>query len=230
MEVKKNPQADLERHKSTFTQIGLVVVLGFMLIAFNWTTKERSVGDLGVVVAIDLEEEMIATEREEEPEPPPPPQEQQQQDVIEELIVVENTEDVASIDIDTEATEHTMITQTEIKVQAEEIVEDEPEIFLVVEEQPEFPGGYEEMMKYLHSNTKYPQIAKENGISGTVWINFVIDSKGKITKIKVARSVDPVLDAEAVRVVQSMPQWKPGKQSGRAVHVNFSLPVKFILQ
>lgn len=231
MEVKKNPQADLEQHKSTFTQIGLVVVLGFMLVAFNWTTKERSVGDLGVVVAIDLEEEMIATEREDEPEPPPPPEEQQQQqDVIEELIVVDNTEEVASINIDTEATEHTMITQTEIKVQAEEIIEDEPEIFLVVEEEPEFPGGMQALNEYLASNTKYPQIAKENGITGVVYVNFVIDSKGKVGKIKVARSVDPLLDAEAIRVVQSMPQWKPGKQSGRAVHVSFNLPVRFVLQ
>ncbi|HOG19921.1 MAG TPA: energy transducer TonB [Salinivirgaceae bacterium] len=230
MEVKKNPQADLEQHKSTFTQIGLVVVLGFMLIAFNWTTKERSVGDLGVVVAIDLEEEMIATEREEEPEPPPPEEQQQQQDVIEELIVVENTEEVASINIDTEATEQTMITQTEIKVQAEEIVEDEPEIFLVVEQEPEFPGGMEALNKYLQTNMKYPQIAKENGISGRVWLNFVVDDKGKISKIKVVRSVDPALDAEAIRVVQSMPQWKPGRQSGRAVYVSFNLPVNFVLQ
>ncbi len=228
MEIKKNPQADLERNRGIYTQIGLAVVLGLLLVAFNWTTKERSIGDLGIVVAIDLEEEMIATERDDKPEPPPPPP-PPQQEVIEELTVVENTEDVASIDINTEATEQTMIVQTDIKIR-EEVIEEEPEIFLVVEEQPEFPGGYTELMKYLQTNMKYPQIAKENGISGKVWINFVVDDKGNIIKIKVAKSVDPTLDAEAVRVVENMPKWKPGKQRGKSVYVNFNLPVNFVLQ
>lgn len=228
MEVKKNPQADLERHRTTFTQIGLAVVLGLLLVAFNWTTRERTISDLGVVVAIDLEEEMIATERDEsKPEPPPPPP--PQQDVIEELTVVENDKEVASIDINTEATEQTMIVQTEIKIK-EEVIEEEPEVFLVVEEQPEFPGGYAALMNYLKQNMKYPQIAKENGITGRVWLNFVVDDKGNIIKIKVVKGVDPSLDAEAVRVVQGMPKWKPGKQRGKSVYVSFNLPVNFVLQ
>ncbi len=228
MEVKKKPQADLERHRSTFTQIGLAVVLGLLLVAFNWTTRERSISDLGMVIAIDLEEEMIATEREEKPEPPPPPP-PPQQEVIEELTVVENDEEVADVNIDTEATEETMITQTEIKIR-EEVIEEEPEIFLVVEEQPEFPGGMASLMKYLQQNIKYPQIAKENGISGRVYVNFVVDDKGKITKIKVVRGVDPALDAEAIRVVENMPMWKPGKQRGKAVYVSYNLPINFVLQ
>jgi protein TonB len=228
MEVKKNPQADLERLRSTFTQIGLAVVLGLLLVAFNWTTRERSIGDLGLVIAIDLEEEMIATERENKPEPPPPPP-PPQQEVIEELTVVENDEDVADLNINTEATEQTMIVQTEIKIR-EEVIEEEPEIFLVVEEQPEFPGGMAALMKYLQQNIKYPQIAKENGISGRVFVNFVVDDKGNITKIKVIRGVDPALDAEAIRVVENMPRWKPGKQRGKAVYVSYNLPINFVLQ
>lgn len=228
MEVKKNPQANLERLRGTFTQIGLAVVLGLLLVAFNWTTRERSVGDLGQVIAIDLEEEMIATEREEKPEPPPPPP-PPQEEVIEELTVVENDEEVADIDINTEVTEETMIVQTDIKIQ-EEVIEEEPEIFLVVEQQPEFPGGMGALMKYLQQNIKYPQIAKENGVSGRVFVNFVVDDKGRITKIKVLRGVDPALDAEAVRVVESMPTWKPGKQRGKAVYVSYNLPISFVLQ
>jgi protein TonB len=228
MEVKKNPQADLERLRSTFTQIGLAVVLGLLLVAFNWTTRERSIGDLGQIIAIDLEEEMIATEREEKPEPPPPPP-PPKEEVIEELTVVENDEDVADLNINTEATEQTMIVQTEIKIR-QEVIEEEPEIFLVVEEQPEFPGGMASLMKYLQQNIKYPQIAKENGISGRVFVNFVVDDKGNITKIKVIRGVDPALDAEAIRVVENMPRWKPGKQRGKAVYVSYNLPINFVLQ
>ena len=228
MEVKKNPEASLERLRGTFTQIGLAVVLGLLLVAFNWTTRERSVGDLGQVIAIDLEEEMIATEREQKPEPPPPPP-PAQESVIEELIIVDNKEEVADIEINTEATEETMIVQTDIVIQ-EEVIEAEPEVFLVVEQQPEFPGGIAELMKYLQNNIKYPQIAKENGVSGKVFINFVVDDKGKITKIKVLRGVDPALDNEAVRVVENMPPWKPGKQRGKAVYVSYNLPISFVLQ
>ncbi|MDD2562767.1 MAG: TonB family protein [Salinivirgaceae bacterium] len=211
-----------------FTTIGLAVVLGMLLVAFNWTTRERSVGDLGQVIAIDLEEEMIATEQEQKPEPPPPPP-PPQETVIEELIVVDNKENVADIEINTEVTEETMIVQTDITIQAEE-TEDEPEVFLVVEQQPEFPGGMASLMKYLQSNIKYPQIAKENGVSGKVFVNFVVDNKGNITKIKVLRGVDPSLDSEAVRVVENMPRWTPGKQRGKAVYVSYNLPISFVLQ
>lgn len=228
MEVKKNPKANLEHLRSTFTTIGLAVVLGMLLVAFNWTTRERSVGDLGQVIAIDLEEEMIATEREQKPEPPPPPP-PPQETVIEELVIVDNKEDVADIEINTEVTEETMIVQTDITIKAE-VIEEEPEVFLVVEQQPEFPGGMESLMKYLQNNIKYPQIAKENGVSGKVYVNFVVDDKGNITKIKVIRGVDPSLDGEAVRVVEGMPRWKPGKQRGKAVYVSYNLPISFVLQ
>ena len=108
---------------------------------------------------------------------------------------------------------------------------DEPakqEIFTIVEQMPVFPGGEGELMKYLQKNIKNPAMAKENGITGTVYCQFVIDVEGKVTDVKVVRGV-PGLDGEATRVIKSMPPWKPGKQTGKAVPVQFTLPIKFTL-
>jgi protein TonB len=111
-----------------------------------------------------------------------------------------------------------------------EIAQEEEPVFQAVEQMPTFPGGTEEMMKYLSKNTQYPQTAAENGIQGTVFVQFVVDKNGRITDVKVIRGVDPELDKEAIRVAKSMPSWLPGKQNGEAVRVAFTMPVKFVLQ
>ena len=113
------------------------------------------------------------------------------------------------------------------KPKEEEVTE---EIFVVVEEQPEFPGGNAAMMKFLSDNIRYPVIAQENGIQGRVICNFVVERDGSITDVQVVRGQDPSLDREAVRVIQQMPRWKPGKQRGAPVRVRFTLPVVFRLQ
>jgi protein TonB len=111
-----------------------------------------------------------------------------------------------------------------------EVAEEEPDkIFTVVEQNPEFPGGPAAMMKYLYDNLHYPTVAQENGIKGKVTLQFVVDKGGVISQIKVLKGVDPSLDKEAVRVVQSMPKWIPGKQNGKPVNVWFTLPVSFQL-
>ena len=107
--------------------------------------------------------------------------------------------------------------------------EEQGEIFQVVEEQPMFPGGMEEMMKFLQQNIKYPTEAQEQGKQGRVIVQFVVNKDGSISNDSVVRSVDPLLDAEALRVVRSMPNWKPGKQRGKEVRVRFTLPVSFRL-
>lgn len=106
---------------------------------------------------------------------------------------------------------------------------EEGEIFQVVEEQPMFPGGMQEMMKFLQQNIKYPKEAQEQGKQGRVIVQFVVNKDGSITGDSVVRSVDPLLDAEALRVVRSMPNWTPGKQKGKPVRVRFTLPVTFHL-
>ncbi|WP_238867666.1 MULTISPECIES: M56 family metallopeptidase [Proteiniphilum] len=103
------------------------------------------------------------------------------------------------------------------------------EVFVVVEIQPEFPGGTEAMMRFLIDNIRYPEEAKTKGIEGRVICNFIVMKDGSIADVNVVRGIDPLLDAEAVRVLESMPEWEPGKQRGQAVNVRFTIPVVFRL-
>ena len=104
------------------------------------------------------------------------------------------------------------------------------EIFMVVEEQPEFPGGNAAMMKFLGHSVRYPVEAQEKGIQGRVIVNFVVNKDGSLTDVRVVRGVDSSIDAEAVRVIESMPKWKPGKQKGKEVNVRYTLPISFMLE
>ena len=108
--------------------------------------------------------------------------------------------------------------------------EEENKVFDVVEQMPSYPGGNGALMQYLSSHIKYPVIAEENGIQGRVICTFIVERDGSITDVRIAKSVDPSLDKEAMRVVSSMPKWIPGKQNGSAVRVKYTLPVTFRLQ
>lgn len=225
MEAKKSPRADLEKKKGVFLQIGLIVVLAIMYMAFEWTTGEKKESSLGQLTQEEVyEEEILNTFRDNQPPPPPPPQaEPEVLEIVEDDVVVENE----LIIEDSEAKQ-----DQEVKVQdvtQEEEVEEEPLPFFILEDKPEFPGGEEELLKWIAKTTKYPEIAKENGISGRVFVEFVIDKTGKVTKAQIKKGVDPYLDAEALRVVKSMPDWKPGKQRGKTVPVSYQLPIKFTL-
>ena len=108
--------------------------------------------------------------------------------------------------------------------------EEENKVFDVVEQMPSFPGGNSALMQFLSKNIKYPVVAEENGIQGRVVCTFVVERDGRVTDVRVVKSVDPSLDKEAVRVVSSMLAWIPGKQNGSAVRVKYTLPVAFRLQ
>lgn len=107
---------------------------------------------------------------------------------------------------------------------------DEGKVFTVVEEMPAFPGGEEKLLQFMGNNIKYPSIAKENGITGRVYVTFVVGKDGKVRDAKIARGIGGGCDEEALRVVRSMPDWKPGRQNGRDVQVQFTLPVNFNLK
>ncbi len=104
------------------------------------------------------------------------------------------------------------------------------EVFMVAEQMPEFPGGMKEMLKFLQENVKYPENAMKNNVQGRVIVQFVVEKDGTPTEFKVLRSVDPDLDAEALRVMKAMPKWKPGMQRGEVVRVKYTVPVSFKLQ
>ena len=118
----------------------------------------------------------------------------------------------------------------EVIAQPEPPKEEETKVFDVVEVMPTFPGGQHALFEWLSKNIKYPVVAEENGVQGRVIVTFVVERNGSITDVQVAKSVDPSLDKEAVRVVKAMPHWIPGKQNGSAVRVKFTVPVTFRLQ
>ena len=124
-----------------------------------------------------------------------------------------------------------MLKAKEVVVDEKPKVEEETnKVFDVVEQMPQFPGGQSALFDYLSSHIKYPVVAEENGVQGRVIVTFVVERDGSITDTKVAKSVDPSLDREAMRVVRTMPNWIPGKQNGSAVRVKFTVPVTFRLQ
>jgi len=223
MELKKNPKADLENKKGTFTQIGLVVSLAIVLFAFEWKTYDRVIADLGQVDVVVIEEEEIPITRQETPPPPPPPTPTTILNIVEDDVEIKE-----ELNIDAEATETTEIVEY-VPVVVEEAPVQEAEIFLVVEDPAAFPGGEPARMKFLQENIKYPQIAREMGIQGTVYVTFVVEPSGKLTGVKVLRGIGGGCDEEAMRVVSIMPKWTPGKQRGQAVRVQFNMPIKFVL-
>ena len=228
MEIKKSPKADLEGKKTTGLLIGLVLILAAMFVAFEWTKRDVVITAGSGIVDVPFEEEMVPiTEQEEPKQAPPPPEAPKVEEVLQ---IAENDADVEESTIQSNEDKGEAV---EIKYVPEVVEEEEVEeqqIFQVVEEMPEFPGGMAECLKFLAKNIKYPTIAQENGVQGRVIVQFVVNQDGSIVDPVVVRSVYPYLDKEALRVIQMMPKWKPGKQRGKAVRVKYTVPVTFKLQ
>ena len=226
MQLKKSPKVSLEDKKLIYALMGGVLVLSICFVAFEWTEKEVTKYD---VVDQDflIEEEIdIQQTTQETPPPPPPPAVQE----VEILNVLDDDVKTESVEIKTEDDKDVEVVIAP-PVEAPVVEEVEEEIFVVVESMPEFPGGAQEMMKFIAENIKYPVIAQENGIQGRVICQFVIEKNGSVTDIQVVRSSgDASLDKEAERVIKNMPKWKPGKQRGKPVRVKYTIPVAFRLQ
>ncbi len=221
MEARKNPEAELEGRKSTFWLLGMLLALAMTLVVFEWTAFEATVGEMAALEMDLLEEEVIPPSAAPPPPPPPPPAPTTVLDIVDDDEVVEEVEQ-----IDQEIKEDTKVEKVE---RQEEEVEVE-QIFTIVEEMPSFPGGEAELFKYLGKNIKYPEMANSAGISGVVYVTFVVDKDGKIKDVKVLRGIGGGCDEEAVRVVKNMPAWKAGKQRGKAVTVQYNLPIRFTLR
>lgn len=189
------------------------------------------------------------------PAPPPPKQPQikyvppvvKKDELVKEEEKIAKVEEMKEIDPGTKTVEGTKtayVDTAKVKVEAppekkeekeeEKVVEPpkpvEDKPFTVVEQMPEFPGGQQEMLKYIQKNVNYPPMARENGIEGKVFVQFVVEKDGSITNVSVPRGIGAGCDEEAKRVIQSMPAWKSGKQNGQAVRVQFTLPVQFKLE
>ena len=225
MQVKKSEKASLENDKIIYALMGLVFVLSLVYVALEWTEREVTKYEVTDTEFLFEEEVEIQQTSQETPPPPPPPAVQE----VEVLNVVEDNVETESIEVNTEETEQEVVIAAPVEAPVEE--EEEEVVFVVVESMPEFPGGQQALFKYLSENVKYPVIAQENGIQGRVICQYVVNKDGSIVDVEVVRSGgDPSLDKEAVRVIKSMPKWKPGKQRGKAVRVKYTVPVNFKLQ
>lgn len=230
MEKKKSSKVDLEEKRNTFFLIGLVLALGTTLLAFEWKSRPAKIQSLGMVHTHVIEEEIIPVTRENKVKPPPPPPPPK---VVEILTIVDDDvviEDELEIE-ETEADENTIINVAPLIETSEEKEEsNDPVPFFIIEQQPEFPGGIDALKPFLIRQIKYPVIAQENGIQGKVFYAFTIEKDGSVSDIKILRGVDPAINMEALRVLKTMPKWKPGMQRGKPVSVSFSGVLNFQIQ
>ncbi|MBO6078193.1 MAG: energy transducer TonB [Bacteroidaceae bacterium] len=227
MEIKKSEHADLEKGKGTSLLIGFVMALAVMFVALEWTQREvEDNSELYKTADLSLNEEMIPITIPEKKTVPPPPAAVTKAEIID---IVENDADI----------EEDIMASNEdndewVDIDSYDIVEVEPEpeeeeVFMVVEDQPEFPGGTAALLEYLRKNIKYPAICRENNIQGRVIVSFVVNKDGGIVDPEVIKGVNPSLDKEALRVISTMPKWKPGYQRGKPVRVKYTVPVNFRL-
>ena len=217
MEVKKSPKADLEGKKTIFLEIGFVIALGILLSAFNWKTNTKVEEGFVITQEEQVEEEII----------PPAPKLTDLIEIVEDELSIDEELEIDDVEADVENKSNYNF-DYDGDSWGEEESDGEADIFQVVEDMPQFPGG--SVQKWIAKNVKYPMIAQENNIQGKVFVQFVIEKDGSVSDVKVARSVDPSLDKEAIRVVKAMPKWKPGKQRGKPVRVSYTVPINFQLQ
>ena len=230
---RKTTQADIENKRSTLRALGFIASLSLVLIALSWTSYDVITRQALNYEADLLEYEEIPINIVTPPPPPPPPQQ---------TTVIEIVDDEEEIEIELEIEDIELDEDTEIEIIEEDDDVDDDTPFMIVENMPALAQcktmrGDErhqctqmEIIKYVSKNTKYPPIAKDAGIQGTVFVYFVVGKDGKVKDVKVLREVDSRLDKEAKRVVESLPRFDPGSQRGKNVSVQYTIPVKFIIR
>ncbi|WP_026956729.1 energy transducer TonB [Algoriphagus vanfongensis] len=224
MEAKKTPSADLTKKTGMFLNLGLAVAVGVTLAAFEWKSfDDGALKDLGMTD--DNFEELLDIPITEQPPPPPPPP--VEQPIIQEIPDEVEIEEKIEVNFDVDVKEETVI--KEVVIAEAPVEEKADQIFDVVENQPEPPGGMSGWNQYLSKNLKYPTQARRMGIEGTVIVVFVINTDGSIQDVEVLRGIGGGCDEEAVKVVQEAPNWTPGKQRGRPVRTRMRLPIRFKL-
>lgn len=226
MEIKKSEKYDLEKKKPVYMQIGLVLALSLALFSFEYKSYDKlAIDDGPVAVQEVIEEVVMKTVQETKPEPPPAAQPQTTLlNIVDNNVKVDNDIELSTEDDGEKNKEYQEVT-AEVAVEAEEA-----EIFTVVEEEPGYPGGEEARVKFLSENLKYPPIARESNIEGTVYIGFVVEPSGAISKLAIKRDIGGGCGDAALDVVKKMPKWSPGKQRGKAVRTAFTMPITFKLR
>ncbi len=226
MEIKKSPKADLQNKRGLLLEIGLIISLGLVILAFWYTPKERTIEKFDQEVVV-IEEDLTEITRQDQ-KPPEPPKKVEVKVIADLLEVVTNDTKITTEVSFTEFDENTEVIQ-QVEVVEEEIEDDQP--FLVAETMPSFQGGdLNTFRNWVQQNVRFPQIALENGIQGRVVVTFVIEKDGRLTNIEVLQTPDRSLSDEAIRVLSKSPKWSPGKQRNQPVRVKYTLPVDFRVQ
>ena len=233
---RKTEHADLEHKKSIFLEIGLIVSLGVVFVLMELNFKSERTAEIQGRYEVSPEEEMVPITRQEQKAPPPP----KNYAVMDILNIVDDEvsleEELEILDSETNQDEEVeLVEMPDVGFNEEE---GEEPIFIVVEEMPVFrpeicknaEEGKVELMKYISKSIRYPVVAAENGIQGRVYVTFVVSVQGTVTDVMLTRGVHPALDKEAIRVVQLLPGFSPGKQRGKPVRVQYSVPINFVLQ
>lgn len=230
METKKTEKANLENKRNLFFQAGLIVSLGLTLMAFEHkSSKDINSYSLNNSSGVEIDE-VVEITKIDNPKPEPP----KQINVTLLKIVDDSKLDVIDVFVNSEVNKNdsngTAIIDSEIVNTTEDEDSLEFKVFIGVEEDPAFPGGYIALQEYIVKSVKYPYEDRQMGIKGTVYLSFVVEKDGSVSNVKVERGISNNCDNEAVRVVKSMPKWKAGKQRGIPVRVRFNLPIKYNLQ
>lgn len=227
MEAKKSKKAAIENQRGSWLLMGAIVALAFMFVSFEWTQHDVRLATNSLANdPIFVEELVPITFPDQKLEPPPPP-EVKPSELIEIVTNEQEVTDAVTTVSEDQGQPYEVIWVPPV-VETEKV--DEDIIVDYVETMPEFPGGMTALMKYLGSNIKYPTISQEMGSAGRVIVQFVVNRDGSIANPTVVRGVDAYLDKEAIRVISSMPKWKPGVQNGKKVRVKYTVPVVFRLQ
>ncbi len=223
MKQKKNPKSDIEKKRVFFFEAGFIITLLLVFSAFEYQTPDTHMKLMSTGPSEIISEELppVIPEKPKVKLPPPP--------VINIKINDEPGDDYPDIVIDAGIGIDDPVPYFPEGNKPEELIKEDTLIVDFPDKNPEFPGGTAALFQYLHDHIKYPLLARESNIQGTVYVYFVVESDGSITNFKVVRSVGGGCDEEAVRIVKSMPRWKPGLQHSRPVRVSFNLPVKFVL-
>lgn len=228
MQAIKSHKANLDNKRLLFLEIGFIVTLCIVLFAFNIKSYKKINIENLISTQSEITEEIVPVTVQQTKELPPPPPKQ----VTQIRIVSDNIEVKDNIEINVEADQSTVMAEYvpyTPPVQEEEQPIEEEQVFVVVESMPSFPGGNIALMEYLSSNLKYPPQAREMGVSGRVFLTFVVEKNGLVTDVQILRGIGYGCDEEAIRVIENMPKWIPGKQRNIPVRVRFNLPVKFTL-
>lgn len=226
MITKKTDRGNLDNKRTLFLLLGFVVVLGLVYAGFELFANEEKAAAFQMPDDDFIEvkdEDVIATDQ----TPPPPPEPVQQQQAVVLNIVEDNIKVSTDFDFSQDVFQDDAIAEIEEEV---EVVEEETDVTPPVyftEEMPEFPGGMEALNSFLTKEIQYPEVARNNGITGTVLVEFVVERDGRVSNAKVKVPLYPDCDKEAVRGIMAMPKWKPGKNMGKPVRCFYQVPVTF---